>query len=156
MCGGSPQAKANAPIFATLGAERHVMTALHSTLPSSRFHGAPSAPPSSAPAADRQRRRHCRADQTKGPRACVRPCIRSGSHSSEWRLEPGCRGVEKKFVVVKTMAFFWSERTIYPVSIQLPWTRFRQVTVPDHVGLLGQRNAQDFTLPGLRLTGHLS
>src|SRR5580692_2343403 len=54
----SPKAKAHASIGTTLGAERHVMTALHSTLPSCRWFGAPSERPRSAPAVDRLLRSH--------------------------------------------------------------------------------------------------
>src|SRR5271166_618226 len=74
----SPKSKTNALIF-VLGAERHFMTALHSTLPSYRFHhchGAPSALPSNALAVDKLfRHRPCRSCANHFPEMC--PSMRS-------------------------------------------------------------------------------
>src|ERR1700730_6822650 len=78
----SPQAKANIPIFATLRAERHAMTALHSHLPFCHFHGAPSEPPSSALAAGRQ----CQ-HRSYLPDAVPRPGMCPSMRSSECRDE---------------------------------------------------------------------
>jgi hypothetical protein len=56
-------------------------------------------------------------------------------------------GVEKKFVMIKTMALRWRIRAIDPVSVQLAWTDFWQVAVPNHVSLLRKPDAKRFTFP---------
>src|SRR5450755_945153 len=87
-CRGGPQAKAHAPIFTALGAEGHFMTALHSPLPSFRYHcpcrcrsrqALPSAPPWTGPAKDRPcRRRKCRKCASHPLERC--PSMRSSGH----------------------------------------------------------------------------
>ena len=54
-------------------------------------------------------------------------------------------GIEQKFVVIKTMPLLGSVRAIHSISVQLAGTHFWQIAVPDHVGLLGKRNAKSFT-----------
>jgi hypothetical protein len=56
--------------------------------------------------------------------------------------------VEQKFVVIKTMASFRRIGTKHPISIQLARAYFRQVTVPDHIGLLGKRDAKGLAFSG--------
>ncbi len=75
----SPHAKAHASVVPAFGAERHVMTALHSTRPSFRFHVVPSAPPWSAPAEDRRCPRHASRLHVSQPRERC-PSMRSIGH----------------------------------------------------------------------------
>jgi hypothetical protein len=56
-------------------------------------------------------------------------------------------GIKKKFVVIKTMALLGGIRAIHPVCVQLTGTYFWQVTVPDHVSLLGKRGVKRLTFP---------
>ena len=55
--------------------------------------------------------------------------------------------IKDKFVGIESMAL---KRSIWPkdaVSVQLPGTNLRKIPVPNHVGLLGKRDAPNFTFP---------
>src|SRR5271155_4991400 len=54
-------------------------------------------------------------------------------------------GVEQKFVVIKSVPLLRSVGAKHAVPVQLAGTHLGQVAVPDHVCLLGKRNAEDFT-----------
>jgi hypothetical protein len=49
--------------------------------------------------------------------------------------------VENNLVRVEPVPCTGVVRSVHPVSVQLPWTNVRQVPVPHHVGVLGQRDA---------------
>ena len=57
--------------------------------------------------------------------------------------------VEQELVAIKPEALGWFVRAMHAVSIKQAGTRFWQVTVPDLIGLLAQRNAVNFTPPEL-------
>ena len=44
--------------------------------------------------------------------------------------------------MIKSMALFRGVGAVHPISIQLAGAHLGQVAVPDHVGLLGKRNAK--------------
>jgi len=50
--------------------------------------------------------------------------------------------IKQKFMVIETMALLGSVWTVNSVSVQLAWARLREVTMPDHVGLLEEWNAR--------------
>jgi hypothetical protein len=57
-------------------------------------------------------------------------------------------GIEKKFVVIEPMPFFRCIRPKHSISVQLAGAHLGQITVPNHVGLLGQRDAEGLTFTG--------
>src|SRR5580698_8435339 len=54
--------------------------------------------------------------------------------------------VEQKLVMIKAVTLRRSIRAEHPITIKLTRTHFRQVAVPDHIGLLRKWNAKQFTL----------
>ena len=58
-------------------------------------------------------------------------------------------GVEQELVTIEPEALGWLIRSVHAVSVKQSGTRFRQVTVPDLIGLLAQQNAVNFTPPKL-------
>src|SRR5207302_9209505 len=49
--------------------------------------------------------------------------------------------IEKKLVMIESVSVLGIERAMDAIPVQLPRPRFRQISVPDHVGLLGKRYA---------------
>jgi hypothetical protein len=56
-------------------------------------------------------------------------------------------GIKQKFVMIETMTLLGSIRAVDAVSIQLAGTYFRQISVPYHVSMFGQRDAKILMFP---------
>ena len=67
---------------------------------------------------------------------------------SQWSLDLFAVGIEQKLVGIETMALLGSIRAIHTVAVHLAGPHFGQVTVPDHIRLLGKGNANRLTFPG--------
>jgi hypothetical protein len=57
--------------------------------------------------------------------------------------------IEKKFMGVEAMTVFGGVWTVDSVSVELAGTTFWQIAVPDHISLLGERDAESFTSSGI-------
>src|SRR6476660_260350 len=78
-------------------------------------------------------------------------CLRVAKRVAEHFIAPahvatdsfGIR-IENNFVSVETMSIARLIGTAYPIAIQLPGTRIWQITMPDQISPLGDRNPLRF------------
>src|SRR5689334_13953869 len=78
---------------------------------------------------------------------CLRVAQRVAKHFiAPTHISPDslCVWIENNFVRVETMSIAWLIGTAYPIAVQLPRAGIGQITMPDEISSLGDRNPRGF------------